>query len=68
MREYALQTAYEREDYDRVLLYAQEIDLRKVTDNRALEVIADAHAAKKELQEARDILILAYERTPMGRK
>ena len=63
-----IKKAYARGDFDRVLEYAGEINLRKLGDGRTLEMIADAYAANGQLEDARDVLLMAYEKTPMGRK
>ncbi|MBR5931804.1 MAG: hypothetical protein IKZ95_07255 [Lachnospiraceae bacterium] len=63
-----IKKAYARGDFDRVLEYAGEMNLRKLGDNRTLEMVADAHAANGQLEDARDVLLMAYEKTPMGRK
>ena len=63
-----IKKAYARGDFDRVLTFADEINIRKLADSRTLEMVADAHAAKGELEDAREILLMAYEKTPMGRK
>ena len=63
-----IKKAYARGDFDRVLMFADEMNIRRLADSRTLEMIADAHAAKGELEEAREVLLMAYEKTPMGRK
>ena len=63
-----IKKAYARGDFDRVLTFADEMNIRKLADSRTLEMVADAHAAKGELEDAREILLMAYEKTPMGRK
>ena len=63
-----IKKAYARGDFTRVLEYAGELNLRKLGDSRTLEMVADAHAACGQLEDARDVLLMAYEKTPMGRK
>ncbi len=63
-----IRRAYDRGEYDKVLMYADELEMRKVSDSRVLEMIADSHAAMGDLGTARELLIKAYEKTPMGRK
>lgn len=60
--------AYDRKEFDKVLMYADELELRKVTDGRVLEMIADAYDAEGDIESARELLEKAYEKTPMGRK
>lgn len=63
-----IKKAYARGDFDRVLMFADEMNIRRLADSRTLEMVADAHAAKGELEDAREVLLMAYEKTPMGRK
>lgn len=60
--------AYDRKEYDKVVMYADELEMRKVTDGRVLEMIADAYDAEGDAERARELLEKAYEKTPMGRK
>ncbi len=60
--------AYLEENYDRVLMIAQELDVKKVSDNHILEIIADSYEQMGRADIAREVLLIAYERTPMGRQ
>ena len=63
-----IRRAYDLQEYDKVLMYADELDMRRVSDSRVLEMISDSHAAMGDLATARELLLKAYEKTPMGRK
>ena len=63
-----IRRAYDRKEYDKVLMYAEELDMRRVSDSRVLEMISDSHMAMGDLATARELLLKAYEKTPMGRK
>ena len=63
-----IRRAYDQAEYDKVLMYADELDMRKVSDSRVLEMIADSHRALGQPETAKDLLLKAYEKTPMGRK
>jgi len=63
-----IRRAYDLKEYDKVLMYADELDMRRVSDSRVLEMISDSHAAMGDLATAREMLLKAYEKTPMGRK
>ena len=63
-----IRRAHDNREYDKVLMYADELEMRKVSDSRVLEMIADAHAASGDLETARNLMLKAYEKTPMGRK
>ena len=63
-----IRRSYDQKEYDKVLMYAEELDMRKVSDSRVLEMIADSHGALGDLLTAKEMLLKAYEKTPMGRK
>lgn len=63
-----IRRAYDHKEYDKVLMYAEELDMRRVSDSRVLEMISDSHMAMGDLGTARELLLKAYEKTPMGRK
>ena len=63
-----IKKAYARGDFDRVLTFADEMNIRKLADSRTLEMVADAHAAKGELEDAREILLSAMTSLPKWAK
>jgi len=56
------------EKYDEAALIADEIDWKRVKNNRLLVLAADIYEATKQLEKEYDILALAYERTPLGKQ
>ena len=63
-----IRRAHDNQEYDKVLMYADELDMRRVSDSRVLEMISDAYVVSGDLETARDLMLKAYEKTPMGRK
>ena len=53
--------------YDEASKIADLIDVKKVDDNNLLTLIADAYELSHDYELAKDVLLLAYERTNAGR-
>ncbi len=63
-----IKRTHETQEYEKLLMYADELEIRRISDARVLEMIADAYEATGQTDEAVQILTRAYEKTPMGRK
>lgn len=59
---------YGKKDYATAAEIADSIDWGRVKNNAMLAMVADAYEATKQYEKARDILEIAYERSPMGRQ
>lgn len=59
---------YGKKDYATVAVIADTIDWSRVKNNGMLAMVADAYEGTKQYEKARDILEIAYERSPMGRQ
>ena len=59
---------YGKKDYATVAVIANTIDWSRVKNNGMLAMVADAYEVTKQYEKARDILEIAYERSPMGRQ
>lgn len=59
---------YGKKDYAGAAEIADSIDWGRVKNNAMLAMVADAYEATKQYEKARDILEIAYERSPMGRQ
>ncbi|MDE5781226.1 MAG: hypothetical protein K2I03_07075 [Lachnospiraceae bacterium] len=59
---------YGKKDYATVAVIANTIDWSRVKNNGMLAMVADAYEGTKQYEKARDILEIAYERSPMGRQ
>lgn len=55
-----------RGDYDTAMKIADTIDWRRVRNASLLSMIAQIYEKNEEYQEAKDILLLAFERAPIG--
>ncbi len=59
--------AMSEKHYDEASKLADLIDVKKVDDNNLLSLIADAYELSHDYELAKDVLLLAYERTNAGR-
>ena len=56
-----------KEDYKGALEIVESVDLRRVKSIRTLSMVADVYEANKMYPEANDILLLAYDRSSIGK-
>ena len=57
-----------RGDYETAMKIADTIDWHRVRNASLLSMIAQIYEKNKEYQEAKDILLLAFERAPIGKR
>ena len=57
----------ERNDYATALKIADNIDWRRVRSVNTLSKIADVYEKNEKYEESRDLLLMAYDRAPVGR-
>lgn len=57
-----------REDYETAMKIADAIDWRRVRNASLLTMVAKIYEKNEEYQEAKDILLLAFERAPVGKR
>ncbi len=57
-----------KQDYAGAASICDTIDWRKVRSNNTLNMVADAYEATKQYDKAKNALLIAYERTPLGRQ
>ena len=57
-----------KKDYKVAAKIADTIDWSKVKSNSMLITVADAYEANRQYDKAKQVLLCAYERTPMGRQ
>ncbi|MDO5408464.1 MAG: hypothetical protein Q4F28_14220 [Eubacteriales bacterium] len=55
-------------DYETAMKITDTIDWRKVRNANLLSMVAEVYEKNKEYQEAKDILLLAFERAPIGKR
>lgn len=55
-------------DYETSMKIADTIDWRKVRNANLLSMVAQVYEKNNEYQEAKDILLLAFERAPVGKR
>lgn len=55
-------------DYKTAMQIADAIDWRRVRNANLLSYVADIYEKNKEYEEAKDILLLAFERAPVGKR
>lgn len=55
-------------DYETAMKISDNIDWSKVRNANLLSMVADVYEKNKEYQEAKDILLLAFERAPIGKR
>ena len=58
----------EQGDYKTAMQIADTIDWRRVRNANLLSYVADIYEQNKEYEEAKDILLLAFERAPVGKR
>lgn len=58
----------EQGDYKTAMQIADGIDWRRVRNANLLSYVADIYEQNKEYEEAKDILLLAFERAPVGKR
>lgn len=63
-----LKTAMHNRDYEKAVELADMLDLKKIKDNNFLSLVADAYEVTHKYQEAKKVLLLAYENTNAGRQ
>lgn len=59
---------YNRRDFAAAARIADQIDWRRVKDNAMISRVADIYENNKEYEKAKATLLIAYERSPMGRQ
>ena len=57
----------DKEDYKGALAIVESVDWRRVKSIRTLSMVADVYEANKMYPEANDILLLAYDRSSIGK-
>ena len=57
-----------RGDYETAMKIADTIDWRRVRNVNILSMVATIYEKNEEYQEAKDILLLAFERSPIGKR
>lgn len=55
-------------DYETAMKITDTIDWRKVRNANLLSMVAEVYEKNKDYQEAKDILLLAFERAPIGKR
>lgn len=55
-------------DYETAMKIADTIDWKKVRNANLLSMVATVYEKNKEYQDAKDILLLAFERAPIGKR
>lgn len=58
---------YEGRDFKTVINIADSIDWRKINNNVLINIVADSYEQENRLEEACDLLLMAYDRTAFGR-
>lgn len=59
---------YGKKEYEPAAEIADEIDWSRVKNNGMLAMVADIYEGTKQYDKARDVLEIAYERSPLGRQ
>ena len=62
-----LNSLVKKEDYEGALAVAESVDWRRVKSLRTLGMVADVYEANKRYPEAKKILLMAYDRSSMGK-
>lgn len=57
-----------KEDYDTAMRIADTIDWRRVRNTNLLSLVAQIYEKNEDYREAKDILLLAFERAPVGKR
>ena len=55
-------------DYETAMKIADGIDWRRVRNANLLSMVAQVYEKNEEYSEAKDILLLAFERAPIGKR
>lgn len=57
-----------KSDYETAMKIADTIDWRRVRNTNLLSLVAQIYEKNEEYQDAKDILLLAFERAPIGKR
>lgn len=57
-----------KSDYETAMKIADTIDWRRVRNTNLLSLVAQVYEKNEEYQDAKDILLLAFERAPIGKR
>ena len=63
-----LKTAMHADDFEKAVDVADSLDIKKIRDNNLLSLIADAYELTGDNEQAKKILLMAYENTNTGRQ
>lgn len=63
-----LKAAMHAHDFDKAVDVADSLDIKKIRDNNLLSLIADAYELTGDNEQAKKILLMAYENTNTGRQ
>ena len=63
-----IKNKYLQKDYEGVIEAADQLDPEKIRENSILEILAKAYEAVGRSDLARDMLLIAYKRTPSGKR
>ena len=63
-----LKTAMHTHDFEKAVDVADSLDIKKIRDNNLLSLIADAYELTGDNEQAKKILLMAYENTNTGRQ
>lgn len=63
-----LKTAMHGRDFEKAVDIADSLDFKKIKDNNLLSLIADAYEISHKYEEAKKVLLIAYENTNAGRQ
>ena len=59
---------YSRKEFEAAAKIADEIDWYRVKDNTMINRVADIYENTKQYEKAKEVLFIAYERSPLGRQ
>lgn len=59
---------YSRKEFEAAAKIADEIDWYRVKDNTMINRVADIYENTKQYEKAKEVLLIAYERSPLGRQ
>ena len=62
-----LRDAMRNREFDKAVDIADSLDLKKIKDNNFLSIVADAYEVTHNYEDAKDVLMTAYENTNAGR-
>ncbi len=63
-----IKTLVNKSDFETAMKIADTIDWRRVRNANLLSMIASVYEKNEEYQEAKDILLIAFERAPIGKR